>query len=115
VNSERLQKKLRELGINYLHIVDLSPNREIRDLQKADDKKRRIATRKRYELSVDFKKAYREQILEQYDLTALVRQLEECKTKRVVLFCVENHAHACHRSLVAERLAQDFGFKVVHL
>jgi uncharacterized protein (DUF488 family) len=115
VNSERLQRKLSELGINYLHILELSPTREIRDLQKAEDKKRGIATRKRNELSEDFKKEYREQILQQYDLTALVRQLEECKTKSVVLFCVENHAHACHRSLVSEKLAHDFGFKVVHL
>jgi hypothetical protein len=31
------------------------------------------------------------------------------------LLCVEATAQACHRSLVAERLADRFGFQVVNL
>ena len=31
------------------------------------------------------------------------------------LMCVEASAQACHRSLVAARLAERFGFEVVHL
>ena len=31
------------------------------------------------------------------------------------LLCVEATAEACHRSLVAQRLADRFGFEVVHL
>jgi hypothetical protein len=31
------------------------------------------------------------------------------------LFCVEREPDACHRSLLAERLAADLGVEVVHL
>ena len=32
-NSNRLQNKLSELGINYIHLPDLSPSDEIRAIQ----------------------------------------------------------------------------------
>lgn len=40
VNSKRLQHKLSELGVQYLHIVDLAPTKEIRTLQRIDDEKK---------------------------------------------------------------------------
>ena len=38
VNSNYLQAKLKELGIGYLYIKDLSPTKEIRMKQKEADK-----------------------------------------------------------------------------
>jgi len=39
VNSAYLQNKLSEMNIRYLHLKHLAPSKEIRLLQKADDKK----------------------------------------------------------------------------
>ena len=55
VNSKRLQDKLSELNINYLHILDLSPTDEIRHIQNAYDKEEHTSQRKRESLSDGFK------------------------------------------------------------
>src|SRR5437868_14235983 len=47
VNSSRLQRRLGELGIRYVHIKDLAPNQAIREMQKQEDKKLREAKRTR--------------------------------------------------------------------
>ena len=47
VNSQRLQAKLAELGIAYVHHKDLAPTKQIRDVQHATDKSAHIAKRKR--------------------------------------------------------------------
>jgi hypothetical protein len=31
------------------------------------------------------------------------------------LFCVERDPEACHRSLIAERLADEYGLSILHL
>ncbi|MDX6413046.1 MAG: hypothetical protein QOH23_456, partial [Gaiellaceae bacterium] len=35
--------------------------------------------------------------------------------RTAALFCVERDPEACHSSLVAERLAEEYGVTVVHL
>ena len=47
VNSMKLQSKLSELSINYLHYLELSPTNEIRNKQKEDDKNKDIYKRQR--------------------------------------------------------------------
>ena len=42
VNSNRLQNKLKELGINYIHILELAPTNEIRNFQLSEDAKKGI-------------------------------------------------------------------------
>jgi uncharacterized protein (DUF488 family) len=114
VNSQRLQAKLAELGIRYLHIKELAPTAALRQRQNAADKAERIAKRKRTELSELFIASFREECLGAFDSRKFIEQLG-ADARVVALFCVERAPAACHRSLVAERLQQDLGVEVVHL
>ena len=113
VNSQRLQAKLAELGIRYLHFKELAPSEALRKRQYAADKLDRIAKRKRTELSELFMAGYREE-QQDFDSAKFVEQLGP-DARVVALFCVERAAAACHRSLLAARLQQDLGLEVVHL
>ncbi len=115
VNSRKLQDRLSELNINYLHILDLSPTDEIRKIQYTSDKEEHTSQRKRDSLSEEFISAYKKDILKNFDFQSLIDQLESLNARRVVLFCVEKNPAACHRSLAAEQLHQKYGFKVKHL
>lgn len=115
VNSKRLQNKLAELKINYLHVLELSPTNEIRNLQKEADKKTGVAKRERNELGETFISEYKRQILSNYDLNKLLSELEKFGSSKAVLFCVEKEPSACHRSLVTEKLSNDFGLKPINL
>jgi hypothetical protein len=115
VNSKRLQDKLRELGVNYLHILDLSPTIEIREAQKEADKKAKVSKRERNELGDEFKHLYREEILRKYDLEKLFFILNSLNSKNVVLFCVEKEPCACHRSLVTDKIHAEYNFPIKHL
>ncbi len=113
VNSQRLQAKLAELGIRYLHFKELAPSEALRKRQYAADKLDRIAKRKRTELSELFVAGYREEH-QDFDSRKFLEQLGP-GVRVVALFCVERAPTACHRSLLAARLQQDLGVKVVHL
>ena len=65
------------------------------------------------ELAPEYIRAYTEEILDVAPLEPLVRQLPVHGIG--ALLCVEAAAEACHRSLVALRLADRFGFDVVNL
>jgi hypothetical protein len=52
--------------------------------------------------------------LEEFDAAEFVASLGE-GIETIVLFCVERAPAACHRSLLAERLAGDLGAEVMHL
>lgn len=114
VNSKRLQATLKEFGIDYFHIKELSPTKEIRNLQKQADKESGDKKRSRDQLGNVFIEEYKSRILNEYDLQDLIRDLEEKGANRVALFCVEEKPEACHRSLVTEKLKQ-MGFKITHL
>jgi uncharacterized protein (DUF488 family) len=115
VNSTKLQTKLRELGIRYIHILDLAPTNEIRNIQKEKDKQTSVQKRERNQLSDAFIDAYKSKVLDKYDFSRLLSQLEEIATKKALFFCVEREPLACHRSLVTEKLQQQFSFPVIHL
>lgn len=114
VNSRRLQARLAELGIRYLHFKELAPGRTLRQRQAAADKADRIAKRQRTGLSDAFVAGYREEQLRAFDSRDFLAQLGD-QARVVALFCVERTPAACHRSLVAERLQADLGLEVVHL
>lgn len=114
VNSGRLQQKLSELDIKYGHIVDLAPTIEIRELQKDADAQKGELKRDRNSLGSVFIKAYKDNILNKFDFNYFLEKLEEMGARKIVLFCVEERAEACHRSLVAEKL-EKLGFKITHL
>jgi uncharacterized protein (DUF488 family) len=113
-NRQRLQTRLAELGLRYLHFKDLAPSQALRERQKAADRAERTAKRQRAGLSELFVTGYREECLGAFDSRGFIGQLGP-EARIVALFCVERAPAACHRSLVAERLQRDLGLEVVHL
>jgi uncharacterized protein (DUF488 family) len=113
-NSKRLQARLAELGIRYVHHPELAPSDETRRAQHAADREAKVARRRRAVLSPAFVEAYRRERLEGFDSAAFVADLGP-EARVVALFCVEREPAACHRSLLAARLAQELGLEVEHL
>ena len=112
-NARRLQALLAEARIGYEHRPELAPTTELRHLQYRDDERQGVGKRSRVRLSLEYVRAYTEEILDRAPLEPLVEGLPIHGIG--ALLCVEATAQACHRSLVAERLAERFGFEVVHL
>lgn len=113
-NSKRLQARLDELGIRYLHRRDLAPPPEVREKQAEADKRNKIPRRQRAELGDAFKDAYREQILAEFDPQSLLDDLPQ-DAQVVALFCVEGRPTACHRSLLAQKLQDELDLEVEHI
>lgn len=110
-NSKRLQARLELLGIDYIHLKELAPTVDIRNKQKEADKTQGIAKRKRTVLGETFRSAYKEEILQKVDFQELANKLG-CHHKIIALFCVEKLPQACHRSLIAQRMAAEWNVKV---
>lgn len=115
VNSRRLQDKLKTLGIDYEHIIELSPTNEIRELQKEDDKRNGIQKRDRVQMGDIFRIAYKQKILNEFNLFELISSLKKKGKKRIILFCVEKLPEACHRSLVTDKIEKDYNYSIKHL
>jgi hypothetical protein len=113
-NSQRLQARLAELGIRYLHRLDLAPSATTRSQQHAADAAAHTAKRSRAILSPAFIEAYHRERLDNFDAAAFLSDLGS-GARVVALFCVEREPAACHRSLLAERLIHDLGVTVIHL
>jgi uncharacterized protein (DUF488 family) len=113
-NSRRLQARLIDLGIRYLHPRDLAPSAATRAEQFAADAATHTAKRLRTQLSPAFIESYRREHLTGFDSASFVADLGP-EARVVVLFCVEREPAACHRSLLANQLAHDLGVKVTHL
>lgn len=114
VNSNYLQQKLHELDIKYGHVLNLAPTSEIRDLQKQADLQMGEQKRDRNKLGKIFTIAYKEKILNQFDFDYFIEQLDDIGANKIVLFCVEEKAEACHRSIVADKL-EKLGYQITHL
>ena len=110
-NSLRLQTRLSELGIRYLYRKDLGPTKTVRDKQAAADKASKTAKRKRTTLGEAFIEAYQIECLAEFEPQSLLDELES-DAKVVALFCVETAPEACHRSLVATKLAKTLDLEV---
>ena len=110
-NSIRLQTRLAELGIRYIHRKDLGPTKAVREKQAAADKATKTAKRKRTALGEAFIEAYHTECLTAFEPQSLLDELEP-DAKVVALFCVETAPEACHRSLVADTLAKTFNLEV---
>lgn len=115
VNSNYLQTKLHELGIGYKHIKELAPTNEIRQKQKDADKANGETKKQRTSLGSVFKSEYIKQILEPYNINELANELLQSGAENIVFFCVEEHASACHRSIVASKLAKILNTNVINL
>ena len=110
-NSVRLQARLSELGIRYIYRKDLGPTKTVRDKQAAADKASKTAKRKRTALGEAFIEAYQTECLAEFEPQTLLDELES-DAKVVALFCVETAPAACHRSLVADKLAKTLDLEV---
>jgi uncharacterized protein (DUF488 family) len=102
-NANRLMARLSELGIEYRHFPELAPTQEIRALQHAADRSAGVAKRSRDELSPAFVQAY-EGLLDQPEARQALDAIR-ATSRSPLLLCVERLPSACHRSLVAGRLA----------
>jgi uncharacterized protein (DUF488 family) len=112
-NARRLQAALGHAGIAYRHHPELAPTTELRELQYREDDRRGVGKRSRTELAPEYAERYVREVLDQIDLATLVAQLPE--DGAAALLCVERDPEACHRSLVADRLAAEHGVEVRHL
>ncbi len=113
-NSQRLQNRLAELGIHYLHRRDLAPSPAVRRLQTDTDTKNKVAKRKRNTLSDNFAQAYEEEVLTNFESSSFMEDLPP-NANVVALFCVEAEPAACQRSLLAQKLQHDLEVEVEHL
>lgn len=111
-NAARLEASLREAGIGYQHLPELAPTTAMREAQYEADAARGEGKRDRTVLAPAYVELYTEEILVPADLDPLARFVGR---SRAALFCVERDAAACHRSLIAARLARDYGAKIVNL
>jgi len=114
VNSNRLQEKLNDLGIKYGYVQDLAPT-EIRELQKEIDAEKGELKSERQELGKVFVIEYKNKILGNFDFEKFFENLDNIGANRIALFCVEEHPEACHRSIVANKIADNFNYKVTNL
>ncbi|MGH2918787.1 MAG: DUF488 family protein [Solirubrobacteraceae bacterium] len=112
-NAARLQAALAEAGIAYRHQRELAPTTELRELQYREDDRQGVGKRSRVELAAEYRARYLAEILDRADLDALVEELPTDGAG--ALFCVEADPEACHRSLIAERLAARYGLGVSHI
>jgi uncharacterized protein (DUF488 family) len=112
-NSQRLQTALAEAGISYEHRRELAPTTELRQLQYREDDRVGVGKRSRSELAPEYVRRYREEILDPADLEPLVRSLPG--DGAAALLCVERDPEACHRSLIAARLAERHGVTINHI
>lgn len=112
-NSVRLQAALAQADIEYRHHKELAPTTELRQLQYREDDRRGVGKRSRTQLADEYRERYVAEILDQADLAAVVAEFPT--QRRAALLCVEGDSEACHRSLIAERLAADYGIEVTHL
>ncbi len=112
-NSQRLQAALAEAGIGYRHHKELAPTTELRRLQYRADERAGVGKRSRVELAPEYVRRYSAEILDRADLGAVAEELPAAGA--AALLCVERDPAACHRSLIAERLAAEHGVSLLHL
>ena len=112
-NAARLQSALAEAGIDYRHHKELAPTTELRQLQYTEDERLGVGKRSRVELAPAYVERYTKEILDRADLAPVVAELPTQGAG--ALLCVEADPEACHRSLIATRLAERHGVRVRHL
>jgi uncharacterized protein (DUF488 family) len=111
-NAKRLEAELSEAGIGYSHLAELAPTTSMREAQYEADAARGEGKRSRTVLAPVYVERYTEEILEPADLDPIVRFIGR---STAALMCVERDAAACHRSLIAARLAREHGFRIENL
>jgi uncharacterized protein (DUF488 family) len=112
-NAQRLQAALAAAGIDYRNLKELAPTIELRQVQYDEDARRGIGKRSRTDLAPEYVGRYTTEVLERADFDSIVAELPQGAAS--ALLCVERDAEACHRSLIANRLATEHAVTVKHL
>lgn len=112
-NSLRLQAALAQVGIAYQHHIELAPTTELRQLQYTEDARQGVGKRNRRELAAEYTKRFAAEILDCADIEPVVAALPS--EGAAALLCVERNPEACHRLLVAKRIAERCGVAIEHL
>ena len=112
-NAQRLQAALAGAAIGYQHRRELAPTTELRELQYEEDDRQGVGKRSRVELAPEYRRRYTAEVLDGADLWDLLAGLPGESAS--ALLCVERDPEACHRSLIAERLATQHRVGVTHL
>ena len=112
-NSARLQRALAAADIGYRHVKGLAPTTELRQLQYREDDRLGVGKRSRVALADEYRERYLREILDRGDLDAILASLPAIGT--TALLCVERDSEACHRSLIAARMAERYDVSVAHL
>ena len=112
-NAKRLQAALAKAAIEYRHHPELAPTTELRRLQYREDDRLGVGKRSRTELAPEYRERYITEILDRADLDELVAELPD--EGAGALFCVERDPQACHRSLIAGRMAAEYGVPVTQI
>ena len=112
-NAGRLTEAMAGAGIEYRQHLELAPTTELRKLQYREDDRLGMGKRNRERLAPEYSERYIHEILDRADLDAVVEEMPPEGAS--ALFCVERDPEACHRSLVAERMAERYGLPVVHI
>jgi uncharacterized protein (DUF488 family) len=112
-NSLRLQAALADASVEYRHHIELAPTTALRQLQYREDDRLGEGKRSRSALAPEYRRRYEQEILDRVDMRAFAASLP--RDHAAALLCVERDARACHRSLIAERLAGEHGARIVDL
>jgi hypothetical protein len=112
-NSLRLQAALARAEIEYEHHRELAPTTELRQLQYREDTREGVGKRSRVKLADQYRERYTSEVLDRADLDAIVAGLPVDRIS--ALLCVERDPGACHRSLIAQRIAEVYELPVIHL
>jgi uncharacterized protein (DUF488 family) len=112
-NSKRLQAALADAGIGYEHLPELAPTTELRHVQYAEDARQGVGKRSRERLAPEYATRFVHERLDRVDLAPIVESMPA--DAATALVCVERDPEACHRSLIAERMASQFGLSLEHL
>ncbi len=113
-NHKRLEAELDRVGIAYLHVPALAPDRDLRARQSSADKSAGIAKRQRPTLAREFVDSYRLDVIGQAPMKAIVDHIDGLGA-RPALLCVELEPAACHRSLAASAIADITDVELHHL
>jgi uncharacterized protein (DUF488 family) len=112
-NSMRLQAALAQARIEYRHHPELAPTTELRRLQYREDARLGVGKRSRAELASEYRERYTREILDRVELAAIIDGLPAGGAS--VLLCVERDPQACHRSIIAARMAARHGLSVTDI
>jgi uncharacterized protein (DUF488 family) len=113
-NARRLIDELQAREIAYEHVIGLAPDDETRAIQGKADAEAKRRKPERTELDPGYVEQYVARALDRFDFAPLAAKLASFNAP--ALMCIERIPSACHRSLVAPRLAAALGADdVVHL